>query len=107
MKPPDEFRDIDVAQIYPKASASRQPLERLLVVPRRLRVAAAFLADAERADFGREADARPPSFPPFLDEVFLTALPRPEPLFLPPPVSLFTVAHARRAASPRETPRCS
>ena len=34
-------------------------------------------------------------------------LPRPDPLFLPPPVSLFTVAHARRAASFRDSPRSS
>ena len=30
----------------------------------------------------------------------VSALPRPEPLFLPPPVSAFTVAQARRSASP-------
>jgi hypothetical protein len=32
------------------------------------------------------------------DEAWLTFLPRPEPLFLPPPVSLLTVAQARRSA---------
>lgn len=32
---------------------------------------------------------------------------RPEPLFFPPPVSLFTVAQARRAASGLDTPRFS
>lgn len=32
---------------------------------------------------------------------------RPEPLFFPPPVSLFTVAQARRAASLLDTPRFS
>ena len=37
----------------------------------------------------------------------LVFLPRPEPLFLPPPVSLFTVAHARRSASFFEVPRFS
>ena len=31
-------------------------------------------------------------------------LPLPEPLFLPPPVSLFTVAHARASASFFDTP---
>src|SRR5580704_10151482 len=37
----------------------------------------------------------------------LTGWPRPEPLFLPPPVSLLTVAQARRSASFSETPRDS
>jgi hypothetical protein len=41
------------------------------------------------------------------DELRLVFLPLPEPLFLPPPVSLFTVAQARRSASPREVPRFS
>ena len=74
---------------------------------RRRRVEAAFRAAAERDDFEREAEARPPFLPPFREELRFAFLPRPEPLFLPPPVSLFTVAHARRAASPRETPRFS
>ena len=78
----------------------------------RLRVEAALRAavereDLERDDFDREADARPPLRPPFRDELLLVFLPRPEPLFLPPPVSLFTVAQARRSASRRETPRFS
>jgi hypothetical protein len=73
----------------------------------RRRVEAALRADAEREDFEREAAARPPFLPPLRDELLLVFFPRPEPLFLPPPVSLFTVAQARRSASPRETPRFS
>jgi hypothetical protein len=73
----------------------------------RFRVAAAFRADAERADLGRAAEARPPALPPFRDELLLVFLPRPEPLFFPPPDSLFTVAQARRSASSFETPRSS
>jgi hypothetical protein len=64
-----------------------------------LRVAAAFVAERERAAAGRFAAARPPMRPPLRAEAWLTALPRPEPLFLPPPVSLLTVAQARRSAS--------
>ena len=74
---------------------------------RRLRVAAALRADADRADFERDAEARPPIRPPFRDELLLAFFPRPEPLFFPPPVSLFTVAQARRSASSRPTPRFS
>jgi len=73
----------------------------------RRRVAAPFRAAAEREDLDREADALPPFFPPRRDEVLLVFLPRPDPLFFPPPVSLFTVAQARRSASPPETPRFS
>ncbi|HET6837781.1 MAG TPA: hypothetical protein VFH24_07030 [Gemmatimonadales bacterium] len=72
---------------------------------RRRLVAAAFRAALDRDDLDRDAAARPPFLPPFLDELRLVFLPRPEPLFFPPPVSLFTVAHARRSASRRETPR--
>jgi hypothetical protein len=85
-------------------------LLRLRLVPpplRRRRVAAARRAAADRLDFERDTVARPPRRPPLRDELLLRRLPRPEPLFFPPPVSLFTVAHARRAASPRETPRSS
>jgi hypothetical protein len=90
----------------------RLALFRLPDDDRRRRVEAAFRAavereDFEREDFEREAEARPPFLPPFREELRFAFLPRPEPLFLPPPVSLFTVAHARRAASPRETPRFS
>src|ERR1051325_302621 len=66
---------------------------------RRLRVAAAFLADRERASAGRRAAARPPSRPPLRDDTCVSGTPRPEPLLLPPPSSLFTVAQARRSAS--------
>ena len=38
------------------------------------------------------------------DETCVSGLPRPEPLFLPPPFSLFTVAQARRSASSSGTP---
>lgn len=74
---------------------------------RRLRVAAAFLAEAERAAAGRLADAWPPSRPPFCDEAWDSGWPRPEPLFFPPPLSLFTVAQALRSASFSGTPRDS
>jgi hypothetical protein len=73
----------------------------------RLRVAAAFWAAAEREDFDRDAAALPPFLPPLRDELRVVFLPRPEPLFFPPPVSLFTVAQARRSASFPETPRFS
>jgi hypothetical protein len=56
----------------------------------RRRVAAPLRAAAERDAFEREREAA-----------------RPDPLFLPPPSSLFTVAQARRSASRRETPRFS
>jgi hypothetical protein len=55
----------------------------------------------------RLAEAAPPFLPPFFEETFVLFRPRPDPLFFPPPSSLFTVAQARRAASPRETPRFS
>jgi len=87
-----------------------RPLDRLrlLLLPDlRLRLEADFLAEEERDDFEREAEARPPFLPPFRDELRLVFFPRPEPLFLPPPVSLFTVAQARRPASFRDTPRFS
>jgi hypothetical protein len=74
---------------------------------RRLRVAAAFRAEAERADLLRFAEARPPSRPPFLAGPLLVFRPRPEPDFLPPPDMAFSVAQARRSASSRGTPRRS
>jgi len=40
-------------------------------------------------------------------DALLDVLPRPDPLFLPPPSSLLTVAQARRAASLLDTPRFS
>jgi hypothetical protein len=73
----------------------------------RRRVAAAFLADAERADFGREAEARPPFFAPLRAGARDVFFPRPEPLFFPPPDILFSVAQARRSASSSGTPRLS
>src|SRR5262245_42469568 len=71
----------------------------------RARVRAAFFAEAERSAADRDADAAPPSLPPFLLEACDSALPRPLPDFLPPPDSLLTVAHARRFASFADTPR--
>src|SRR5437667_11957761 len=71
------------------------------------RVLAAFFAEALRAAAGRDAEAAPPFRPPFLAGALLTALPLPAPLFLPPPVISLTVAHARRSASPSDTPRFS
>jgi hypothetical protein len=70
-----------------------------------LRVAAAFRAEADRADFGRDADARPPIRPPFRAGALFVLFPRPAPLFRPPPDISFSVAHARRSASFRGTPR--
>jgi hypothetical protein len=55
----------------------------------------------------RDATALPPFLPPLREELLVLFFPLPEPLFLPPPSSLFTVAQARRAASPRDTPRFS
>jgi hypothetical protein len=63
---------------------------------RRLRVWAAFFAEAERSANERAAEAAPPLWPPFFAGAVLTFLPRPDPLCLPPPVILFTVAQARR-----------
>ena len=71
---------------------------------RRLRVRAAFLADRDRSAAGRLAAAWPPSRPPLRDGEWSSFLPRPEPLFLPPWVSLLTVAQARRSASRSGTP---
>src|SRR5690606_30382459 len=73
----------------------------------RLRVRAAFLADAERSAALRLAEARPPIRPPFFEDSLVSFLPRPEPDLLPPPDSLFTVAQARRSASSSGTPRFS
>src|SRR5262245_36497569 len=94
----------------PRASMTdRNPhfVQRAACCSCRRRVAAAFRADADRADVGRDADARPPIRPPLRDEERLSGTPRPEPLLLPPPLSLFTVAHARRSASRSGTPRFS
>jgi hypothetical protein len=80
--------------------------EELFLPALRRRVAAALRAAAERADFGRDAEALPPVRPPLRAGAFDVRLPRPEPLFFPPPDILFSVAQARRAASFRGTP-CS
>src|SRR5262249_30097829 len=53
------------------------------------RVRAAFLAEAERVEAGRLADALPPFLPPFLEDTVVFFLPPPEPLFLPPPDAFF------------------
>src|SRR5689334_15561681 len=71
---------------------------------RRLRVAAAFLPAALRLAV---LWLLPLLRPPFFDAERFSVLPRPEPDFLPPPDSLFTVAQARRSASPFEVPRFS
>jgi hypothetical protein len=90
--------------------------ERLELLLRRLppelfllrdRPAAPFRAAAERDAFDREREAAPPFLPPLRDALLLLFFPLPEPLFFPPPSSLFTVAQARRAASRRDTPRFS
>ncbi|HZQ61843.1 MAG TPA: hypothetical protein VFC24_10865 [Casimicrobiaceae bacterium] len=49
----------------------------------------------------------PPLRPPLRAGALFVFLPRPEPLFLPPPDILFTVAHARCSASFLPTPRFS
>ena len=90
--PPVLFRLLPPLPLLPPALALRR------------RVAAPFRAAADREAFDREAA---PLRPPFRDELLLLFLPRPDPLFLPPPSSLFTVAQARRSASRRETPRFS
>ncbi len=78
------------------------------------RVAAPLRAAAEREalDLEPEAldpdpEAAPPFLPPLREELLVLFFALPEPLFLPPPSSLFTVAHARRSASRRELPRFS
>ena len=52
---------------------------------RRLRVRAAFFADATRAAMGREAAARPPLRPPFFAVSLWVRFPRPDPPGLFPP----------------------
>ncbi|HYC31900.1 MAG TPA: hypothetical protein VEB59_06385 [Gemmatimonadales bacterium] len=105
----DRFVDLRLAEERPVdlRLAEDRPVDLRLPPARRLRVAAALRAEAEREALLRAADARPPFLPPFRDAVRVVFLPRPDPLFFPPLVSLLTVAHARRAASPRETPRSS
>jgi len=74
---------------------------------RRRRVAAPLRAAADREALDRERDAAPPFLPPLREALLVLFFPRPDPLFFPPPSSLFTVAQARRSASRRETPRFS
>ena len=85
----------------------RAVLLRAPALARRLRVAAAFLADFDFAAFDRLAEAAPPLRPPFFAGALFVFLPRPEPLFLPPPLDAFTVAQARLSASFFFTPRFS
>ena len=73
----------------------------------RFRVAAALRAEAERLEAGREAEALPPFLPPLRAGAWFSALPLPDPLFLPPPEVVFTVARARLAATSLGTPRFS
>jgi len=63
--------------------------------------------DDEDEDRLRPLDALPPLRPPLRADAVFIFLPRPDPLFLPPPVSLLTVAQARRSASSLEVPRSS
>jgi len=67
----------------------------------------ALLADALLAFFDRAADAAPPFLPPFFAADLSSSLPRPEPLFFPPPVMSLTVAQAVFVASFFCTPRAS
>ena len=71
----------------------------LAAAARRLRVWAAFLAEAERSANERAAEAAPPLWPPVFAGAVLLFLPRPEPLCLPPPS--FCSQWPRRAAPPR------
>jgi hypothetical protein len=68
------------------------------------RVRAAFFAARDRLACERLAA---PLRPPFRDAERFSLRPRPDPLSLPPWVSLLTVAQARRAASFEDVPRFS
>ena len=68
---------------------------------------AAFLADADSAAFDLAAALPPPLRPPVRAGSGFDFFPRPDPLFLPPPEILLTVAQARRSASFLGTPRSS
>jgi len=115
LRPPVPLRDEPDRDVLFREALVRDEL-RFLAVPSdarlrpdddrafRLRVAAAFRADADRADFDRAAEARPPLRPPFRAGAVLVFLPRPDPLFRPPPDILFSVAQARRSASFLGTP---
>jgi hypothetical protein len=77
----------------PATEASASPQPDFFLAALRLRVAP-FFADADRAAADRVAEAAPPRLPPRLEDTWVSFLPRPEPLLLPPPLSLFTVAQA-------------
>lgn len=100
---PDEDLRVEVDFFLPVAEPDLLPLDfvalddlladlrRPVPVPFAFRVFAALRAELLRADF-------------FALEDFLVPEP---PFFMPPPVCLFTVAHARRSASPSPTPLSS
>jgi hypothetical protein len=64
-------------------------------------------AKQQNHDLLLRAVASPPFRPPFFAEALLLFFPRPDPLFFPPPLDLFTVAHARFSASFFDVPRFS
>lgn len=119
------LRDVDERVLALRVAAARVPVRRAellravvfravalrlvtaLTPARRLRVAAPLRAAATRWLRDREAEARPPRRPPLRADVVVSGTPRPEPLLLPPPLSLLTVAQARRSASSSDTPRFS
>lgn len=87
---------LKIADTHLTTAAGQQIIRsKLSFFARCFRVRAAFLAAAER-EAGVRAAA--PCFPPLRAGALFTALPRPEPDFLPPPVILFTVAQARCSA---------
>jgi len=106
---PERLRlEVERLRLDPERLRLRPPVDFLrLPVDFLPRLDALLRAAPDRLDLERDAAARPPFLPPFLEELRLDFFPRPDPLFFPPPVSLFTVAQARRSASRRETPRFS
>jgi len=85
-----------------------------LEIAQRMRADPALAAEGERVKALQQLiherlprEAAPPFRPPFFAGALSSFLPRPEPLFLPPPVSLLTVAQARRFASFSGVPRSS
>jgi hypothetical protein len=103
----DDLRDVELLRVDDRRRDAVPVLPLRAVVLRR--VDDVFLAELERPEDFRVVEdlALPPLAPPFRADAVEVFLPRPEPLFLPPPVSLFTVAQARRSASFFETPRFS
>ena len=53
-----------LARVQPILTVAQLANHRGAYLARALRVAAAFFADADRAAFGRDADAAPPRWPP-------------------------------------------